>query len=954
MRVSKLLKELNLSFDSLKLYEQYLDVTLNNANQKITEDTYIKIIALSNSTEIQNKLLEQKAERLTKKKIEFEANKNKTIKLIGLLNWYYNRESQGEYGFLKSKIGDVYFRKDVVVGVDPHFLKKDEYLVFDVPYYRKKGSKPKATRLTRLEDETDFVFLICEGFKYLGFLSQALNVINIGGAEVSENDKIAIEKLFNTFLNKDKEGLKELDQIASYNDSILPGEHNDQYIPKIANILNISQKLNLNVNTDKLYGLLDDDEKFELFKETGFSVLLKEYYYDCISFILEGSNKAYVLLDKIKQVERVEVLLDVYQKILEGQKINNEEKFFDYLKENNVRVDFNQLDSNLLITLWHSNKLDFFPADAFYNKIKKFRTQQIFRTTNDNYEEGIVAKIDAIFRKLSEKEIKEIFYRSHYGVDKIKEVVELITIFDITKNTPYNNLKSEFYSTIFKKSTEFIRLYLFVENYTDELDYHNSVIYTGLLSATQQKIFFKKVLMLIETNVLNVDLEDVSKIIVFEYEDNIAAKSIDGVGLDFTLSIILRIANDLKNNIVTNQQTMFEIIANQIKTPQDFLEINGFFTECSGRTTSEALYTEVDGETQVDYITKKTDYKPRFATFCDGRKAIHKKTNKPILSTNEQFEFWWCENSPCFEVCRGETLPRNWRNYTLEDVLRILGVAYSQHQYEIVLGVVNKVNRFLEHLKCNSCSSILRPNGNSNYSFYRVAQFSCTNENCKSPDKDVYLSHCLNGNCPDIIDSRTTVKCLPSKAHKPEECGWYICNNCLSCCSSEKLLARKSISESFGYDYSCHTVGHRDLGIICCPKCGTETKEKGIDLDKYNKTLDWFKSKINTDLLETSGQRADGKWWFRWRQGNIETDKFRNTLLKLKNLGFQVPNYNTNDSVQFISESFNDLNTISDRFECENCNHIIDLSNKEEFYVSRVRAVKSFHSKIFPRIEHRD
>jgi hypothetical protein len=463
--------------------------------------------------------------------------------------------------------------------------------------------------------------------------------------------------------------------------------------------------------------------------------------------------------------------------------------------------------------------------------------------------------------------------------------------------------------------------------------------------------------MLIETDVLNVDLEDLSKIILFEYQDNVDAKSIDGVGLDFTLSIILRIANDLKDSTITNQQTMFEIIANQIKTPQDFLEINGFFSGCTGRTIAESVVSGQGKEQRINHITKKTDFKPRFSTFCDGRKALHKITGEPILSTKEQLEFWWCENSPCFEVCRAETLPSNWRNYTLEDVLRILKVPYSPQQYEIVLGVINKVNRFLEHLKCNSCSSILRPNGDTNYSFYRVSQFSCTNENCEDPDKNVYLTHCLNGKCPDIIDSRISVQCRPKVLEgedNKDKCGWFICDNCLSCCSSEKLIARKNTKERFGYHYNCHTVGHRDLGIICCPKCGTETKEKGIDLEMYNKLLDWFKSKINTDAIEKSGQREDGKWWFRWRKGNIETVAFRNALLQIKNCGFQVPNYNTSDDVQFISESFNDLNTISDRFECENCNHIIDLGDKEEFDVSRVRAVKSFHSKIFPKVEHRD
>jgi hypothetical protein len=357
----------------------------------------------------------------------------------------------------------------------------------------------------------------------------------------------------------------------------------------------------------------------------------------------------------------------------------------------------------------------------------------------------------------------------------------------------------------------------------------------------------------------------------------------------------------------------------------------------------------------INHTTKKTDLKPRFSTFCDGRKSIDKVTGEPILSTKEKFEFWWCENSPCFKTCRNQTNPENWRNYTLEDVLRILNITYSEQQYEVVIGVVNKVNRFLEHLKCTCCSSILRPKGNSNYGFYRVSQFSCTNENCEEPDKGVYLSHCLNGRCEDIIDSRKSVKCKPSSLENPDDCdscGWYICNNCLSCCSSEKLAARKNTKESYGQQYNCHTQGHRDLGLICCPKCGTETKEKSIDLQSYNKTLEWFKSKVGSSSIENSGQSGnDEKWWFRWRKGNIETDVFRETLLKLRNNGFQVPNYDKHDDIQFIAEPFDKLNTLPNSFECENCNYVIDLSNKQDFDVSRLKAVKSFHTKIYPKEE---
>jgi hypothetical protein len=937
MRVSKLLKELNLSFDSLKLYEPYIDIIIDGLNQKISDVDCLKILSVHNNSKLQEEISKEKKQIKLQVKKEvprariIKSKKNtvvyQTEKFVGKINWYYNRNTQGEYGFVHNdELGDVHFRGEVVKGGHPEQLISDETVIFEILSSNINVSRKKATSLYKLVEETDLVFLISEGLhRYPDFLNYALTLVSKEGFVLKDPDKKEVVAMFSSFLNKSESSLN---------------------IARVSTVLNILENLEVDLNIYAFYKALNSNQKFELFKRTNYPTSINDINEDLISYVIESSQVDYDLLDKLNLKDKKNLSVTIYNRILGGVKVKNILNVLTYLNTN-ITIDFNKLPPEILLKLWFSNKLDFFPIDVIYNHIIKWKHLLEKESVKNDLEKYHKRQTRLILEKLSDQESKELFYKSHYEIDEIKEVSILEDILFFNSKTNTEEFQKYFLTVIFNKSSEFIKLYLFVEDYTDELDYNNSVLFTAFLDAKRQKLFFKKVLMLIEINVLNIGLEELLSITTFNYQDNVVAKSINGIGLDFTLSIILKIANDLNNDTITNQQTMFEIIANQIKTPQDILIIEGFFSECTGRTLSESVVCGQGEEQRITYLTKKTDFKPRFSAFCDGRKALHKDTGESILSTKEQFEFWWCENTPCFEVCRGKTSSDNWSNYTLEDVLRILNVPYSQYQYEIVLGVVNKVNKFLEHLKCSSCSSILRPNGNSNYSFYRVSQFSCTNENCENPDKDIYLTHCLNGKCPDIIDSRTTVKCLPSKSENPEVCRWYICNNCLSCCSSEKLVARKNTKEQFGYNYNCHTVGHRDLGVICCPKCGTETKEKGIDLEKYNKLLEWFKSKVNTDVIENSGQREDGKWWFRWRKGNIERDTFRNALLQIKNCGFQVPNYNTSDEVQFISESFNQLNTISDRFECENCNYIIDLTDENEFNVSRLRAIKSFHNKIF-------
>ncbi|MCD8444992.1 hypothetical protein, partial [Tenacibaculum finnmarkense] len=60
MRVSELIKNLKLSFDGLKLYEQYLEITIDDLHQKLSDETCLKILAIHNNSEIQHKIAQQK------------------------------------------------------------------------------------------------------------------------------------------------------------------------------------------------------------------------------------------------------------------------------------------------------------------------------------------------------------------------------------------------------------------------------------------------------------------------------------------------------------------------------------------------------------------------------------------------------------------------------------------------------------------------------------------------------------------------------------------------------------------------------------------------------------------------------------------------------------------------------------------------------------------------------
>ena len=536
------------------------------------------------------------------------------------------------------------------------------------------------------------------------------------------------------------------------------------------------------------------------------------------------------------------------------------------------------------------------------------------------------------------------FSKAHYNKDIIatKDDFELLRFFlDQTDN----DLKNKLFKSVFVKSSDFLKLYWFILDYTNDIEYNNVVIYTGLLSPEDQKLFFKKLLMLIATGRSNLSITDLNKITTIDYETNQLAKDIDGVGLDYSLSVILKVINDLKAKVITSKKVIFDIIADQIKTPDEFLEITGFFDKCSGRTVIRKVDANGDEE-EESYVKLLTNIFPRFATFCDGMKAINRNTNEPIRCEKSGFEFWWCENSQCYEIARKENPLENWRDFTLQDVLRILEIDYQENDYEKLLSVINRVNRFLSHLTCRKCNSILRPVRQANYAFYGVTEFCCNNENCEELNKEIYLSHCLNGHCENIIDSRDTVKC--KNEGYSDHCGWYICDYCYACCSTEKINGRKYRLQITGQQYHCHDQGHLDKGIICCPKCGQETISIENDADSYVMLLNWFENNknINPNIINY-GERQDGKKWFIWARRNYSLEEYRNQLTNIKRSGFNIPNFDDLDNItQLVAEPFEPINNMN-RFECPNCDHIIDLTDKNSYNYDQIKAIKSFHNHLF-------
>jgi cold shock CspA family protein len=222
---------------------------------------------------------------------------------------------------------------------------------------------------------------------------------------------------------------------------------------------------------------------------------------------------------------------------------------------------------------------------------------------------------------------------------------------------------------------------------------------------------------------------------------------------------------------------------------------------------------------------------PQGIIFCEGRLANKK---------DEIFkrDFWWCANNKCFQKCETIHELGNWEAYTLLDFCEILKLNTDEinkmgdfipkgHYYQFI-GLINRFNRLLEKMYCEECNEILYPLTTSHFASHTTVRFCCENDKCGKYKNEVYLNHCLNGQCNSVIDSRISRSC---------QNGLFICENCGSCCSHNMLQRRlANLSETGGYIHpnliTCvnEKLGHLERAEYFCFKCESKMLEISTDI----------------------------------------------------------------------------------------------------------------------------
>ncbi|MEM1095208.1 MAG: hypothetical protein AAGJ10_11450 [Bacteroidota bacterium] len=223
---------------------------------------------------------------------------------------------------------------------------------------------------------------------------------------------------------------------------------------------------------------------------------------------------------------------------------------------------------------------------------------------------------------------------------------------------------------------------------------------------------------------------------------------------------------------------------------------------------------------------------PSHVTYCEGRKALtlDRRSNRP---------FWWCGNQPCMSNAVPEVMTEDWTQYTVLDMLRIAGAPLNEYSkkynesiplglYFRFIGMLNRILQLLPKLRCASCEALLYPTNSSDFAYYRVTQFHCIHTACQN-DETIYIHHCFNKKCNDLIDSRESKQC-PN--------GWYICSNdACGCCCSDEVLKRRAGNLATVRGFSSSRAlpkGHLELDEWYCYRCG-DRKPGGATKNQFGR-----------------------------------------------------------------------------------------------------------------------
>lgn len=509
--------------------------------------------------------------------------------------------------------------------------------------------------------------------------------------------------------------------------------------------------------------------------------------------------------------------------------------------------------------------------------------------------------------------------------------------------------KEEAFRLFSNLSTPKIRLYLWLNGLTDKFDFNDYKESVWQLQKEDQAIFIKRIFLWLALERTSLNIVDLSDIKVFNIEMYRKIKKEEPAkkysNLDFNVSLLIYIISVFSNKTQFESNKIFEHFIEYVNDETEMEHIDFFYPECCGRTRGNKKEI-VDNETKEYKINPETglpefEYsfyhhendKPLFHEFCDGLKASDNRLGFPK-------PYSWCAGMPCFDPANSKSLDlEKWQDWTIVEFFQVLKIEYETNYLSALLGYINKANVLIERLKCKSCNKLMTPESQNQYAYFQHNRFSCKNSSCSEYNKTVYLSHCHS--CGNYIDSRISKKCT----QEGHQSGWYICDCCFSCCSTDsinRIIEKRRLN---GLKYYGPSIGHDQLKTIFCYNCGDKMT---LDLHFYNSQLEIIKSlKSNNNGFVEKKEEKNGNWRFRLDFGKIRNKLHEEGLQKLKNHGFKVTKANR-ENLYFVDRLIS-ISVKCNNKECSytevftpekkkwksfNDNHLYLSDKVKKFYIS--------------------
>ena len=857
------------------------------------------------------------------------------IKYVGIIKWFGDRSRDANYGFIEVLLlGDLFFhQRSVAPGQDVSSFRENTVVVFSIRDSHKYQNRKEAVEVKCLSSELnlDFVF------------DQYLKIV-VGNSPLSANKHIvnAVQttcaELFGRLDNESKREELSVWFMYAIQESIDTSVNLEA--KQVKRILEATKKF-FPANYETLVSRLESKFGHRAILQLWIDGIVDKFPVQYIAgrFINTPSHDFSLIIRKMGEDEKrllVDSIHDELERLIESgndlRLVHNEDEIIRFLKLiQKLNSEYKGIEELLLGVI----------PDSLAHRLWLLG---LLATCQINYISANLTSFGAerkdILNRCTEQQRHEIFQKILHSFNRFDIEQKLAIKKEVLEYYRHTNCESydEVLNVIVEGSADHIRLDLWLADFYDVLDFNSYKIYTATLSMSDQRKFVKKVLRNIHEGKADISVDDFLSINVMDYNTSQQIRQASGARFDFSTSIILHVISELnkqtkledRKSVNTAQYKIYDLILRQIKSPEDVLEITGYFDECGGRYRISVNEIKNDNQEVVDRKISFHRYeKAKNHPICDGRLA-------PKLSP-EGLKYWWCANQKCYQTSREVHQPSDWEKYTILDFLTILKITYDEAGFEIYLNVINKVNRFLKHMKCRECNCILHPRKKSSYAFYGVNLFTCKNTGCSKSNEDIYLSHCSNGFCEMVIDSRDSVKCIPEGYD--QKCGWYVCNYCYACCNTTQLnLSKYKYENVMHKEYTCHTVGHRDMGVISCNNCGHGMQPKNYDLNEYERILKWFvDNKDRVSVIQKSGEHQ-GKKWFLLKRGQDSEVIFQEKLRRYQMLGFRIPNIEITKEFQLISEA-NDEKEI---YVCSNCHNMLDLSTDLE----RAKAIKKYHNVV--------